>query len=122
MNYGIGTGGGFGVSIPLNGFGTNQSFAPYQSQSWNGMQGGTWAQSSMGYSQPTYGQPSGWNYSQPTNHGWSTLQPSPWPGQAYVQSQQTNYPPPQQYGFHSTSFAPGCGNCGHTKPVIRRDW
>ena len=110
MNYGIGNGGGFGMSIPLNGFGTNQSFAPYQSQSWKGMQGGTWTQSSMGYSQPAYGQPSGWNYSQPTNHGWSTLQPTSWPGQAYVQPQ------------HSMPFTPGCGNCGHTKPVIRRDW
>jgi hypothetical protein len=122
MNYGIGAGGGFGVSVPLNRFADNHSFAPYQPQPGNGMQGATWSQPTIGYSQPAYGQTSGWYYTQPTNQAWSTVQPTAWSGQTYVQPHQAHYPPPQQYSFHSMPFTPGCGNCGHTKPAIRRDW
>ena len=96
MNYGISSGGGFGVTIPLGGYGGNQSNNTYQGQGWNSTQGGSWSQPSINYSQPTYNQPTysqptGWGYSQPTNQGWSTMQPTGWSGQAYSQPQQTYY-------------------------------
>ena len=123
MNYGIGNGGGFGVSIPLNGYSGSQSFTPYQTQGSSNAQIGSWGQPAMGYNQPSYGQQSaGWTYGQPINQGWPTIQSPVWSGQTYLPPQQTYYPPPQQYGFNSLPLRPGCGNCGHTRPVIRRDW
>jgi hypothetical protein len=123
MNYGIGNGGGFGVSIPLNGYSAIQSFTPYQTQGLSNPQGGSWVQPTIGYSQPSYGQQSaGLGYGQPINQGWPTIQSPEWSRQTYLPPQQTYYQPPQQYGFNSLPLRPGCGNCGHTKPVIRRDW
>ena len=123
MNYGIGNGGGFGVSIPLSGYSRSQSFPPYQTQGWSNHQTTSWGQPTIGYSQPSYGQhTTGWGYNHPINQGWSTMHSSGWSGQTYLQPQQTYYPPPQHYGFNSLPLRPGCGNCGHTKPVIRRDW
>ena len=129
MNYGIGNGGGFGVSVPLGGYNNTQAYSPYQTQGWTTLQGGSnWGQPTLGYSQPVYTQQSSgwanqrWGYNQPVNQGWTTMQPSSWSGQSYYPPSQTYYPPPQQYGYSPMSFVPGCGNCGHTKPVIRRDW
>lgn len=128
MNYGIGPGGGFGVSVPLGGYTYGQSYSPYQTQGWNGMQGsGNWSQHAIGHSQPGYNQQSaGWKnielgYGQPVNHGWTSIQPTGWSGQPYS-TPQAFYSPPQQYGYPPMPLMPGCGNCGHTKPVIRRDW
>jgi hypothetical protein len=41
MNYGIGQGGGFGVSIPINGYITNQGY--------NYSQNNNWVQMEIGY-------------------------------------------------------------------------
>jgi len=134
MNYGIGQGGGFGVSIPINGYSTNQGYNYNQNSNWT--PNGNWGQpsnQSWGYSQPVYTHqntslntshsPQGWGYNQPLNQGWNTVQPSGWSGQSYSTSQPVYFQPPQQqYGFHSMPFMSGCGNCGKSTPTIRRDW
>ena len=54
MNYGISSGGGFGVSVPISGFAGNQGYNSYQTRGWNWTQTAGWSQPSMGYSQPVY--------------------------------------------------------------------
>lgn len=127
MNYGISPGGGFGVSIPFSGYGSTQGYTPYQGQSWGNTT--TYTQPSMGYSYTTTNRGSPYqqqypSYSQPQTQGWTTMQPQGY-NQAYSTPQQVYYqpPPPQQsFGYGYPSFMPGCGNCGHTKPMVRRDW
>jgi hypothetical protein len=129
MNYGIAPGGGFGMSVPLNGYSSYQGINYNQGQ-WGSMPQQTWTSQTMqgwGYASQPNGywntnQTQGWGYSQPLNTGWNNIQPTGYGQTLSNPLPYYNTPQIQNYGFPSIPMMGGCGNCGHTKPVIRRDW
>lgn len=121
FNYGIAPGGGFAYQVPTNGYSSNQ--AQYYGQPQR--------LATTGWVQPQYSQmPSngylnyqtqGMSFSQPTNQGWMPVRSSGWIQPSYQQNySHGGYHQHQSYNL--PFIGGGCGNCGSSVPMIRRDW
>lgn len=136
FNYGIAPGGGYAYQMPVNGYSANQPQYYSQPTTYR-------SPTTSGWVQPQYTpvQSSGFtnyqtpnvSYSQPVNQGWVPVQNTGWyntPQQSYQQSYQHshNHGYQHSHGYTNGYNMPymggggGCGNCGSSVPMIRRDW
>lgn len=130
FNYGIAPGGGFTYQTPVNGYQSNQGQYYNQSQKIILSTTTGWVQPQFSNVQPTgftnY-HPQNMSYGQPVQTGWIPLQNSGWHSTSqpiYQQPQIQTYNPNHGYshGYGMPFIGGGCGNCGTSAPMIRRDW
>ena len=126
FNYGIAPGGGFAYQVPINGYSNNQPQYYNQPQKFTSTPTTGWVQSQYIPVKPTrfsnY-QPQNISYSQPVQAGWIPVQNSGWvntPQPVYQQSYIQGFHHNQNYGV--PFIGGGCGNCGSSVQMIRRDW
>lgn len=121
FNYGIAPGGRFAYQVPVNGYVSSQNHYMSQQPVWTPQQTGGWVQPQY-QPQPSFSnyQTQGVSYIQPVNQGWVPIK-----SQGYFSTPQPTYQYPQ---YSSTPYygmpvmGGGCGNCGSSVPMIRRDW
>ena len=130
FNYGIAPGGGFAYQDPVNGYRSNQGQFYNQPQKFIPSTTTGWVQpqfSNVQHTGFTNYHPQNISYSQPAQSGWIPIQNSGWQSTSqpvYQQSHMHTYYPNQGYnqGYGMPFVGGGCGNCGTSFPMIRRDW
>lgn len=130
FNYGIAPGGGFAYQVPVNGYQSNQGQYYNQSQKFIPSTTTGWVQPQFSNVQPTgftnY-HTQNMSYGQSVQTGWIPLQNSGWHSTSqpiYQQPQMHTYNLSHGYshGYGMPFIGGGCGNCGTSAPMIRRDW